>query len=41
LDGIIAKAQVRGFEDDRGERWRAEARAKGGNIFIVPDEDEK
>ena len=41
LDGIIAKAQIRGFEDDRGERWRAEARAKGGNIFIVPDEDEK
>ena len=40
LDGIIAKAQIRGFEDDKGERWRAEARANGGNIFIVPDDDE-
>ena len=41
LDGIIAKAQIRGFEDDKGERWRAEARANGGNIFVVPEDDEK
>ena len=44
LDGIIAKAQVAGFTDTKGERWSAESRANGGNIFVVPedtDEEEK
>ena len=41
LDGIIAKAQVRGFEESKGERWRAETKENGGNIFVLPDDEEK
>jgi hypothetical protein len=41
LDGIIAKAQVRGFEESEGERWRAETKENGGNIFVLPDDEEK
>lgn len=40
LDGIIARAQVRGFEEEKNERWRAQKPSKGdGNIFIVPDDE--
>ncbi len=41
LDGIIAKAQISGFVDDKGERWRGESRANGGNIFVTPEDDEE
>ena len=40
LDGIIAKAQVKGFEEDRNQTWRVQKPTKGdGNIFIVPEDD--
>lgn len=41
LDGIIAKAQVKGFEEEKDETWRVQKPSKGdGNIFIVPEDDE-
>ena len=40
-DGIIAKAQVRGFEEKKSESWGVSKPSKGqGNIFTVPEDDE-
>ena len=42
LDGIIAKAQVKGFEEDRSQSWKVTKPTKGqGNIFITPEDDER
>ena len=41
LDGVIADAQVRGFEKDKDERWKKSKSASGGgNVFILPDDDD-
>lgn len=41
LDGIIAKAQVRGFEEEGKGGWQTRKPSKGdGNIFVLPDDDE-
>lgn len=41
LDGVIANAQVKGFEEERNEKWRVQKPSKGnGNIFILPEDDE-
>ncbi|ACO64192.1 predicted protein [Micromonas commoda] len=43
LDGVIADAQVRGFERDKDERWKKTTKSVegGGNIFILPDDEEE
>ena len=41
LDGAIAKAQVRGFEEAGSGPWKAESRENGGNIFTIPDDEEE
>ena len=42
LDGVIADAQVRGFERDKDERWKKTKSVEGGgNIFILPDDEDE
>jgi len=42
LDGVIADAQVRGFEQDNDERWKKTKSVEGGgNIFILPDDEDE
>jgi len=43
LDGAIARAQAAGMEEGDGARGRGRTTrrgTKGGNVFVVPDDDE-
>jgi hypothetical protein len=42
LDAVIARAQVRGFEESSGKKGttRSPSGGGGGNIFVVPDDDD-
>jgi len=39
LDEVIARAQVKGFEEDRDQTWKVQRPSKGlGTIFVVPED---